>query len=47
MTSVEEAADSGCTVLLVGNKLDLCEENHKYRAVSYKNAEALAKVFLS
>jgi hypothetical protein len=31
--------------MLVGNKLDLCEEDQKCRAVAYKNAEELAEVF--
>jgi hypothetical protein len=30
--------------MLIGNKLDLCEEDQKCRAVAYKNAEELAEV---
>ncbi|XP_028393857.1 uncharacterized protein LOC114518127 isoform X2 [Dendronephthya gigantea] len=45
MTSVEEAAEPGCTVMLIGNKLDLCEEDQKCRAVSYKDGEELAQEY--
>ncbi len=31
-------------MMLVGNKLDLCEEDQKCRAVAYKTAEELAEV---
>lgn len=45
MVSIEEAAEPGCTVMLVANKLDLCRENEKFRVVPTEDAHCLAEEY--
>ncbi|CAF1086593.1 unnamed protein product [Didymodactylos carnosus] len=41
MTSIQEAADDDCVITLVGNKIDLCDDDEK-RPVKYKDGAKLA-----
>jgi hypothetical protein len=43
MEEVKEHAEPDIVIMLVGNKLDICEKNHMERKVSSERAEEFAK----
>ncbi|CAF1660948.1 unnamed protein product [Rotaria magnacalcarata] len=44
MSSIQESTDEDCTLVLVGNKIDLCADD-EYRPVKYKDGARLANEY--